>query len=60
VISYGDCSPSLVRMRFAEELERGRVEKFPDVSYILACTAEAIPLAPVTGWEGENSRWFHI
>jgi len=49
VMSYGECSPSLVRMRLAEEVERGRVEKFPDVSYILACTAEAIPFAPVTG-----------
>jgi len=49
VMSYGDCSPSLVRIRFAEELERGRLEKFADGSKRFALTAEAMPFAPVTG-----------
>jgi hypothetical protein len=48
-MSYSDFSPSLVRIRFAEELERGRLEKFADGSKRFALTAEAMPFAPVTG-----------
>jgi hypothetical protein len=49
VISNGDCSPSLTRIRLAAEFERGRKEKLPDVSNMLALTADAMPFAPVTG-----------
>ncbi len=54
MMSYGDCSPSLVRRRFAEELERGRPEKFPEGSKRFEWTAEAMPFVPVTG--GTNGQ----
>ena len=38
-----------MRIRFAEELERGRLEKFAEGSKRFALTAEAMPFAPVTG-----------
>jgi hypothetical protein len=54
VRSKGDCSPSLTRILLAAELERGRGAKLPEPSNLLALTAEAIPLLPVTG--GTNGQ----
>ncbi len=43
-----------MRILFAAELEGGRGAKLPDPSNLLALTADAMPLLPVTG--GTNGQ----